>query len=62
MEKKESILQFALGLTCALAGALIMVNGSIFGDNNTDIATVVGFVGICLISTSPVGLLKNQMK
>ncbi len=43
---------FALGITLCLTGALLMVNGSIFGDRTTGIAIVTGILGIGLISTS----------
>jgi hypothetical protein len=42
---------FALGVSLCLAGALLMVNGSIFGDRTTGIAIVTGIIGIGLIST-----------
>jgi hypothetical protein len=40
---------FALGITLCLTGALLMVNGSIFGDRTTGIAIVTGIIGIGLI-------------
>jgi hypothetical protein len=40
----------ALGVSVCLIGALVMVVGeSIFGENHTGIATVIGIVGIGLI-------------
>jgi len=42
---------FALGVSLCLAGAFLMVNGSIFGDRTIGIAIVTGIVGIGLIST-----------
>jgi len=45
--------QFALGISVCLIGALVMVVGeSILGENHTGIATVIGIVGIGLIDTS----------
>lgn len=43
---------FALGVSLCLAGAFLMINGSIFGDRTIGIAIVTGIVGIGLISTS----------
>ena len=43
---------FVLGILVALAGASLMWNGSILGENTTGIATVVGIVGIGLIAMS----------
>ena len=42
---------FALGVSLCLAGAFLMVNGSIFGDRTIGIAIVTGIIGIGLIST-----------
>jgi len=44
---------FALGISLCLTGAFLMVDGNIFGEKTTGITTVVGIVGISLISTSP---------
>jgi len=62
MEKKISIISFTIGIIFALLGALIMFHGNIFSENNTGIAIVMGIIGICLISTSPTGILKKMMK
>ena len=43
---------FVLGIILALTGAVIMFEGSLFGERTTGIATVIGIVGICLIATS----------
>ena len=43
---------FVVGVTLCVAGALLMVNGTIFGDRTTGIAAITGIVGIGLISTS----------
>ena len=54
---------FALGVSLCLAGALLMVHGSVFGDRTTGIAIVAGILGIGLISaytTKPT--LKNTTK
>jgi hypothetical protein len=42
---------FALGVSLCLAGAFLMVNGSLFGDRTSGIAIVTGIIGIGLIST-----------
>ena len=56
MNKKK--LQFALGIIVALAGASVMFEGSVFGESTTGIAIVMGIVGIGLIATSSVRILK----
>ena len=43
---------FILGILISLTGAFLMWNGSIFGENTTGIATVIGIVGIGLIAAS----------
>ena len=44
---------FTIGLLIALLGAFLMVWGDpILGENHAGIATVIGMVGIGLISTS----------
>jgi hypothetical protein len=43
---------FILGILIALTGAFLMWHGSILGENTTGIATVIGIIGIGLISTS----------
>ena len=57
MNKKFSI-HFILGVIVALIGAGIMFHGSIFAENNSGIATVIGIIGIGLIATSSFQLLK----
>ena len=44
--------QFILGIISTLLGAVIMFEGSLFGDRTMSIAIVLGIVGICLITTS----------
>jgi hypothetical protein len=51
-------LQFILGIILALIAAAIMFEGSVFGERTTGIAMVMGIVGIALIATSNVRLLK----
>ena len=43
---------FWLGLAIALFGAFVMFQGSLFGENNSGIATIIGIVGIGLIGMS----------
>ena len=45
-------IQFIAGICIALIGAGIMFHGSILGENNSSIATVIGIIGIVLIATS----------
>jgi uncharacterized membrane protein len=56
--QKISIAIFIIGLITTLTGAYIMFHGSIFAENNSGIATVIGIVGIGLIATSNFRLLK----
>jgi len=41
-----------LGVVLCLIGAGLMFDGSLLGERTTGIATITGFVGISLISTS----------
>jgi hypothetical protein len=50
--KKLSWVRFVLGIILALTGAAIMFEGSLFGENTTGAAIVIGIIGICLIATS----------
>ena len=43
-----------------MIGAFLMVEGSILGERTTGIATLLGIVGIGLIATSGVRLLKPK--
>jgi len=43
---------FVLGIILASTGAAIMLDGSLFSERTTGIATVIGIVGICFIATS----------
>lgn len=42
----------AIGVLACLIGGFLMFNGSILGESTTGIATVVGIIGIGIISTS----------
>lgn len=42
----------ALGVLVCLMGAFLMFHGSMLGERTTGIATVVGIIGIGIISTS----------
>jgi hypothetical protein len=55
MNKHTKALQralFAIGVSLCITGAVLMVHGSVFGDRTTGIATIIGIVGIGLMSTS----------
>jgi hypothetical protein len=52
-------IKFALGIILALIGAVIMFEGSLFGERTTGIAIVIGIIGICLIATSSPWKAKN---
>ena len=43
---------FVLGILLALIGAVIMYEGSLFGESTSGVATVIGIIGIGLIATS----------
>jgi hypothetical protein len=43
---------FVLGFLSAVAGATLMWNGRILGENTTGIATVIGIIGIGLIAAA----------
>ena len=58
INKKFSI-QFVLGIIIALTGAAIMFHGSIFGENNSGIATIIGIIGICIIASSSIWTFKK---
>jgi len=51
---------FVLGISLCLVAAFLMIEGSILGERTTGIATVLGIVGIGLIATSGVRLLKPK--
>jgi uncharacterized membrane protein YdjX (TVP38/TMEM64 family) len=55
---KKFLIQFVLGIIVALIGAAIMFEGSLFGENTSGIATVIGIIGIGIIATSNVHIWK----
>jgi len=57
--KKSFFPLFIIGLVLALTAAFFMFDGDILGENTTGIATVIGIVGIGLIATSNITLLKR---
>jgi hypothetical protein len=59
MNKKFFVIQFVGGIIVALIGAFIMFHGSIFGENNSGIATIIGIIGIGLIASSHVWSTKK---
>ena len=59
MNKKFFVIQFVLGIIVALIGAYIMFHGSIFKENNSGIATVIGIIGIGIIASSHVWSTKK---
>ncbi len=50
MKQYRKIL-FVLGILICLAGAGLMFDGAILGETTTNIATVLGIIGIGLIAT-----------
>jgi drug/metabolite transporter (DMT)-like permease len=61
-QKKAFFAQWIVGIVLALTAAIFMIDGDILGENTTDIATVLGIIGICLIATSNVNLLSLKRK
>ena len=59
MNKKFFVIQFIVGIIIALIGAFIMFHGSIFGENNSGIATIIGIIGIGIIASSHVWSTKK---
>jgi len=57
---KKGLIQFIIGIIIALAGAVIMFHGNIFGENNTCIAIVTGIIGLLLIATSKFRLMGKK--
>ncbi|MBN1761722.1 MAG: hypothetical protein JW878_01405 [Methanomicrobia archaeon] len=57
MVNRDKVL-FVLGLVLALTGAFLMWNGSILGERTISAAITLGIVGISLIATSKIRLLK----
>ncbi len=49
--KKYRKILFVLGILICLAGAGLMFDGAILGETTTNVATVLGITGICLIAT-----------
>ncbi|MFC1948978.1 hypothetical protein ACFLW0_02245 [Chloroflexota bacterium] len=59
MNKKSFFPLFIIGLIISLTAAFFMFDGDILGENTTGISTVIGIVGIGLIATSNITLLKR---
>lgn len=51
-------LQFITGLTLAVAAGTLIYEGSILGEDTASIALVTGIIGVLLIATSKIRLLK----
>jgi hypothetical protein len=61
-QKKAFFAQWIIGIVLALVAAIFMFDGDIMGENTTGIATVLGIIGISLISTSNINLLSLKRK
>ena len=59
MNKKLFVIHFVVGIIVALIGAFVMFHGSIFRENNSGIATVIGIIGIGIIASSHVWTTKK---
>ena len=60
MKRQTAVL--AIGVLACLTGALLMFHGSILGERTTGIATVMGIIGIGIISTSKTPALAMKRK
>ena len=49
--KKDGRILFVLGILICLAGAGLMFDGAILSETTTNVATVIGIIGIGLIAT-----------
>jgi predicted membrane protein len=56
---KKFVIHFLLGIIVALIAALIMFDGSIFGENTSGIAIVIGMIGIGIIGSSHIWSMKK---
>ena len=56
---KKFIINFIFGIIIALIAAFIMFDGSIFGENNSGIAIVMGIIGIGIIGSSHIWSMKK---
>jgi len=56
---KKFLIQFVLGIIVALIAAVIMFDGSIFGEDHAGIAIVIGIIGIGIIGSSSIWTLKK---
>jgi amino acid transporter len=61
-KKKAFFAQWIIGIVLASIAAIFMFHGYILGENTTNISTVIGIVGICLIATSNINLLSIKRK
>jgi len=59
MNKKFFVIQFFIGIIVALIAAVIMIDGSIFGENHAGIATILGIIGIGIIASSSIWAIKK---
>jgi hypothetical protein len=56
---KKFVIQFIIGIIVALIAAVIMIDGSILGENHAGIATILGIIGIGIIASSSIWTLKK---
>lgn len=62
-KRKFGVVFWILGIIIALFGAFVMWHGSLFGENNSGIAIVIGIIGIGLIATgTPLWLTKKKQE
>lgn len=48
----KDLFRLGIGVATCLTGAFLMFHGSILGSDTTGIATILGIIGIGIISTS----------
>ena len=60
-KEKFGVAIWAIGVITMLFGAAVMFHGSLFGENNSGIAIVIGIIGMCLVVTgTPLWVIKRK--
>lgn len=59
--QKSGVAIWAIGVITMLFGAFVMFHGSLFGENNSGIAIIIGIIGMGLVVTGiPLWTLKKK--
>jgi purine-cytosine permease-like protein len=61
-KKRAFFAQWLAGIVVALTAAILVFDGHILGETTAGISTVIGIVGIALIGTSNINLLRVKRK